>query len=101
MRLAHPLLVKLCISAVVIGLIALALAWMARPDDVAVLVGQVTKVADGDPLALHLFSGSIRVRLHGVDAPEKAQPHGKTAMTTLTSLVLNKQVQIEPFEQDR
>ena len=94
-------IVKLCISALVIGVIALAFTRLAMPDRGAVLVGHATKVVDGDTLDVQLSSGPIRVRLHGVDAPEKAQPHGKTATATLTSLVLNKQVQIEPFEQDR
>src|SRR4026207_291037 len=99
MRLAsRGLTVKLCIGALAIGLVALALVWMAVPRGGPVLVGQVTTVVDGDTLDVHLSSGPIRVRLHGVDAPEKAQPHGKTATATLTSLVLNKQVQVEPFE---
>ena len=102
MRLAsRGLSVKLCIGALAIGLVALALVWMAVPRGGPVLVGQVTRVVDGDTLDVQLSSGPIRVRLHGVDAPEKAQPHGKTATATLTSLVLNKQVQVEPFEQDR
>jgi endonuclease YncB( thermonuclease family) len=46
-------------------------------------------------------SGPIRVRFHGVDAPEKAQPHGKEATTALSAWVLNKDVQLEPFEHDR
>lgn len=70
-------------------------------DTEPVLVGRVTKVVDGDTLDVLLQSGPIRIRLHGIDAPEKSQPHGKEATAALTNLVLHKEVQIEPFEQDR
>jgi micrococcal nuclease len=95
------LTVKRCGGALLIVLAALTLAWTAIPEKTAVLVGRVTGVVDGDTLDVQLSSGSIRVRLHAVDAPEKTQSHGKAATATLTSLVLNKHVQIEPFEQDR
>lgn len=42
--------------------------------------------------------GPIRVRLYAVDAPEKAQPHGKEAAAALSALVSDK---LEPFRQDR
>jgi endonuclease YncB( thermonuclease family) len=66
-----------------------------------VLVGRVTKVVDGDTIDVQLDSGPIRVRFHGIDAPEKAQPHGKEATAMLSEWILNKEVQLEPFEQDR
>src|SRR5262245_60707498 len=98
---ARTVIVTLACSAVALGLIALAWTRMAAPDEAAVLVGRVTKVVDGDTLDVQLSSGTIRIRLHGIDAPEKAQPHGNVATAALSGLVLNKQVQIEPFEQDR
>jgi micrococcal nuclease len=70
-----------------------------EPD--AVLVGTVTKVVDGDTIDVQLESGPIRVRLHAIDAPEKAQPHGKEASAMLSKWVFGKVVQLEPFEQDR
>lgn len=101
MRPRSVLALKLGISALVIGIVALALTRLTMPENQAVLVGHVTKVVDGDTLDVQLSSGLIRVRLHGIDAPEKTQPHGNVATATLSTLVLNKQVQIEPFEQDR
>ena len=64
-------------------------------------MGRVTKVIDGDTIDVQLDSGLIRVRFHGIDTPEKTQPHFKEATTALSQWVLNKQVQLEPFEQDR
>ncbi len=66
-----------------------------------VLVGTVTKIVDGDTIDVQLTSGPIRVRLHGIDTPERGQPWAKEATAALTTLVAGKQVEIEPFEQDR
>lgn len=69
--------------------------------DSPVLPGTVTKIVDGDTIDVQLSSGPIRVRLHGVDTPEKGQPWGKESTAALTGLVMGKEVDIEPFSQDR
>jgi endonuclease YncB( thermonuclease family) len=80
----------------------------ARPADLAapspvrtVLPGVVVGVVDGDTADVRLASGMIRVRFHAIDAPESAQPHGAAAKQALSDLVFGKQVDVEPFEQDR
>ena len=69
--------------------------------DLPVVVGTVTKIVDGDTIDVQLSSGPIRVRLHGVDTPERGQRWGKEATAALTALVQGKKVAVEPFEQDR
>lgn len=66
-----------------------------------VLVGTAVRVVDGDTIDVVLESGLIRVRLHGIDAPEKSQPHGQSATAELKRLVQNKPVQLQPMSQDR
>lgn len=66
-----------------------------------VLTGTVTKVIDGDTIDVQLTSGPIRVRLYGIDAPERAQPWGKEATAFLKGRILNEKVDLEPFQQDR
>lgn len=73
----------------------------AGEDPVGVLVGKVTKIVDGDTIDVQLGSGPIRIRLHGVDTPERGQPWGKESTAALTDLVMGKDVEIEPFSQDR
>jgi len=91
----------------VIGMVSLALLLACQSeapqasDRSPVLVGTVTKVVDGDTIDVQLSSGPIRVRLHGVDTPERGQPGGKEATGALTGLVQGKEVEIEPFSQDR
>jgi micrococcal nuclease len=70
-------------------------------DERPVVVGRVVKIVDGDTIDVRLKSGPIRIRFHGVDAPEKAQDHGKEATTALSTLIMGKDVQVEPFQQDR
>jgi micrococcal nuclease len=66
-----------------------------------VLTGEVTKVIDADTIDVQLTSGPIRVRLHGIDSPERGQPWEDESTAALKKRILGKQVDIEPFEQDR
>ncbi len=70
-------------------------------DAPAVLTGKVMRVIDGDTIDVLLASGRIRVRLHGVDAPERNQPGGSDATGWLTRQVGNQAVQLEPVSQDQ
>jgi endonuclease YncB( thermonuclease family) len=73
----------------------------ALTEDLPRLPGVVVGVIDGDTVDVRLESGMIRVRLHGIDAPEHDQPHGVTAKKLLSSLVYRETVELEPVEQDR
>jgi micrococcal nuclease len=50
----------------------------------------VNRVIDGDTFVCDKF----KVRLCGVDSPEKTQPFGKAATTKLTQLALNQNVRL-------
>lgn len=69
--------------------------------DTPVMTGVVVGVVDGDTADIRLESGMIRIRFHGIDAPEMGQPFGKAAKEKLSNLVFGKDVAIEPYEQDR
>lgn len=86
--------------AVVFGLL-LAAPIPSPAEDTPRLSGVVVGVIDGDTVDVRLESGMIRVRLHGIDAPEHDQPHGATAKKLLSSLVYGQAVELEPVEQDR
>jgi endonuclease YncB( thermonuclease family) len=55
-----------------------ALASTQEPPDY-VLVGPVQRIVDGDTLDVLLDSGTIRVRMHGIDTAERGQPFFKDA----------------------
>lgn len=43
----------------------------------------------------------VKIRLYGIDTPEKAQAYGNEAKKFTASLVAGKAVEIEPVTQDR
>jgi hypothetical protein len=66
-------------AIIVLLLVALFSNAAHGQDSLPVLVGNVTKIEDGDTIDLQLSSGPIRVRLHGIDMPERGQPGAKEA----------------------
>ena len=64
--------------------------------------GRVVGVADGDTVTV-LDSNNIqhKIRVAGIDAPEKGQPFGERSKQSLSRAVLGKDVRIEWDKQDR
>lgn len=56
--------------------------------------GKVIKVSDGDTIAVLVGHDSIKVRLEGIDAPEKVQPFGMQSKLRLSELVGEKDVRV-------
>lgn len=63
--------------------------------------GRVIKVIDGDTITILNNNKQIKIRLYGIDAPEKKQPYGNKAKQFLSKFIFNKMVDIEPFNTDR
>ena len=64
--------------------------------------GKVTKVADGDTITvLDSDNEQHRVRIAGIDAPEKKQPFGNASKKRLHELVGGKEVRVEFEKYDR
>jgi micrococcal nuclease len=64
--------------------------------------GTVIKVADGDSITVKTEAGTTeKIRLCGIDAPEKAQPLGQESKRNLDRLAMNQSVAFYPVEQDR
>jgi endonuclease YncB( thermonuclease family) len=67
-----------------------------------ILDGWVVEVADGDTLTvLDAQKKQHKIRLLGIDAPEKAQPFGQKSKESLSGLAFQKQVQVRSSKQDR
>lgn len=68
----------------------------------ATLQGKVVGVADGDTITvLDATNTKHKVRLQGIDAPEKAQAFGQKSKQSLHELVHSKQVTIEFQKKDQ
>lgn len=64
--------------------------------------GHVIGVADGDTVTvLDEYRQQHKVRLGGIDAPEKRQPYGQVSKKHLSNLVFGKMVTIETSKRDR
>jgi len=79
--------------------VTLALAPIAVAYD---LLGMVVGVMDGDTIdVLTTDKVLVRVRLAGIDAPEKAQPFGAAAKQKLSDLVFAREVVVVWDKKDR
>ena len=55
------------------------------------ITGKVVSVADGDTITvLDADKTQHKIRLNGIDAPEKAQPFGQRSKQSLSDLVFGK-----------
>lgn len=66
------------------------------------ITGRVVGVADGDTITvLDAERQQHKIRLQGIDAPEKVQPFGQRSKENLSRLVFNKEVRVEWTKRDR
>jgi endonuclease YncB( thermonuclease family) len=63
--------------------------------------GRVVGVADGDTIAVLVGVEPRRVRLAGIDAPEKGQPFSQRAKQAVSRLVFGRTVRVVVRGQDR
>lgn len=72
------------------------------PSHAASLLGEVVGISDGDTLTvLDNTNTQHKIRLSGIDAPEKAQPFGDRSKQSLAALTFRQQVTIEWDKRDR
>ena len=64
--------------------------------------GKVIGVADGDTVTvLDANREPHKIRVSGIDAPEKAQPFGQRAKASMSTLVFGKDVDVQWSKRDR
>lgn len=67
----------------------------------AQLTGKVVKVSDGDTFTLLADKKQIRIRLHGIDCPEKGQDYYQVAKQFLSDQIFGKTVTVKKLKNDR
>lgn len=83
------------IAALLIALVTLS----AQADT---LTGRVVGVTDGDTVTVLVVDNKqYKVRLAGIDCPEKGQPYGQAAKQSLSDQVFDRQVSVESEKRDR
>jgi micrococcal nuclease len=82
--------------------IKLLLAALLGITSASSLNGRAVRILDGDTIdVLDGNNESHRIRLYGIDAPEKAQDFGQVAKRFTSDLVAGKQVSVEILDTDK
>lgn len=82
--------------------IAAAFLLVALTCTAATIEGRVVGVADGDTITiLDDTRTQHKIRLAGIDAPEKRQPFGNRSKESLSDLVFSKTVTVETDKRDK
>ncbi len=85
-------------QSIVGAILALALSFPVWAD----FTGKVVRIADGDTVTvLDVSKVRHKVRLTGIDAPEKKQPFGNRSKQSLSDMVFSKTVTVETDKRDR
>lgn len=80
----------------------ISLFFAATALQAATLSGRVVAIADGDTITILDSSNTQhKVRLAGIDAPEKKQAFGNVSKKSLSDMVYGKQVSVDYNKQDR
>lgn len=86
-------------TRILLTIAALLLAWSVSAETVS---GRVVGIADGDTVTvLDSTNTQWKIRLMGIDAPEKKMPFGQKSKEHLSDLVFNKQVSVEYSKRDK
>jgi endonuclease YncB( thermonuclease family) len=76
-------------------------AWIKYVADGATFTGKVVGVADGDTISVMRGGRAVKVRLHGIDCPEKKQPFGTQAKQFSSDLAFGEEVEVQIQSFDR
>jgi endonuclease YncB( thermonuclease family) len=90
------------ITQLVLALTLVLAAAPAIPAQMRTINGKVVAIADGDTLTV--LDGRLmqhKIRLAGIDAPEKGQPFGTKAREALASKAFGKDVLVALYDNDR
>ncbi|NPC64801.1 thermonuclease family protein, partial [Klebsiella pneumoniae] len=80
------------------SLVLFVVAFSTRAD----ISGRIVRVLDGDTVeVLEPGNQLTRIRLAGIDAPEKSQPFGQRSRQELSSMVAQRHVNVTGGDKDR
>ena len=65
------------------------------------LTGKVVRIADGDTVTILVGDHQVRIRLFGIDAPERGQDYSRKSKEALADLVFGKEVRVIVRDKDR
>jgi len=87
--------------ALALSLLGLPVLTRAQRPAAPTFSGKVVAVTDGDTLGVLRDGKEVKVRLHGIDAPESGQAFGATAKQFASEKVFGKTVTVRVTDTDR
>lgn len=81
--------------------VAVVLLAVSMSAHAVTLTGRVVGITDGDTLTLLVDRQQYKVRVSGIDAPEKRQAWGEKSKTNLSRLAFNQEAVAECWKIDR
>ena len=83
-------------------LLVLVITLLATISRAELISGRVVRVADGDTITvLDAQMRQHKIRLAGIDAPERTQAFGRRSQESLAELAANRSVIVETHKRDR
>jgi micrococcal nuclease len=90
------------LKPIIAALFLFALFACNGADETPKLDGKVVSIADGDTFTLLTPENKqVKIRLHGIDCPERSQDYGTVARQKLSDLIFGQPVRIEEKDTDR
>ena len=85
-----------------VSFLTLSIAWFSVPSyALASFTGPVISVLDGDTIEVLHNTRAERIRLSGIDCPEKGQAYGTRAKQAAAELVFGKDVTLQTHGLDK
>jgi micrococcal nuclease len=88
-------------SAAILVLVCLNVLGLIYQVGAQTITGKVVGVADGDTITVLQDHTQYKIRLYGIDTPEKGQDFGARAKKFVSEMVFGKQVQVIQKDLDR
>jgi endonuclease YncB( thermonuclease family) len=83
-------------------LILLSVLFLFSSAAIAAAPVTITGIIDGDTVRARVADGrQIKIRIYGIDAPERRQPYGQRATQAIKSLISGKRIEMEVMDKDR
>lgn len=93
-----------CPSKAFMSLVAAALMFLVTATaslSAEAVPAKVEGVSDGDTLKAVIDGKETKIRLYGIDAPEKAQPFGQVSTDAIKQLTTGHKITIQAIDRDR
>jgi len=92
---------SLILLILLVTLTFLGAAWLiVQPCLAADLTGRVVGIIDGDTVEVLHHQQAERIRLNGIDCPEKRQAYGQRAKQAASELVFEKEITLQTYDID-